>query len=220
MFLKFPSYICTMEKEIQMSELILEKAKEMYLTLGFKGVTLDDISQEMSISKKTIYQHYANKNELVEAVGTYLMQVIFDEIQKIAASGCNAVQELFEIRKYLRRTLEDKYRLAAYQLMKFFPEISQKMHMRQFDRMKESVTRNLEKGIQEGLYRPEINLEFVSRIYFAGISGTKDSSVFPEELFEINHLHNLYLEYHLRAICTPQGILLAQGYLKENQEQP
>ncbi|SFQ47552.1 transcriptional regulator, TetR family [Flavobacterium akiainvivens] len=203
---------------MNMSGLILEKAKEMYLNLGFKGVTLDDIAQEMSISKKTIYQHYANKNELVEAVGTYLMQIIFDEIQKIAASGCNAVEELFEIRKYLRRTLEDKYRLAAYQLTRFFPEISQKMHMRQFDRMKESVSRNLQRGISEGLYRTDINVDFVSRIYFTGISGTKDSSVFPEELFNTNDLHNLYLEYHLRAICTPKGILLAEKYLTENKE--
>jgi AcrR family transcriptional regulator len=207
-----------MEKEMQMGELILEKAKEMYLQLGFKGVTLDDIAQEMSISKKTIYQHYAGKNELVEAVGTYLMQVIFTEIRKIAESGCNAVEELFEIRKYLRRTLEDKYRLAAYQLTKFFPEISQKMHMRQFDRMKDSVTGNLERGIKEGLYRPEIHVDFVSRIYFTGISGTKDSSVFPEAQYNMDDLHNLYLEYHLRAICTPKGIVLTERYLSENKE--
>lgn len=208
-----------MEKENQLSELILEKAKEMYLNLGFKGVTLDDIAQEMSISKKTIYQHYANKNELVEAVGAHLMQMIFDEIQKISTSGYNAVEELFEIRKYLRRTLEDKYRLAAYQLTKFFPEISQKMHFRQFDKMKASVTYNLEKGIAENLYRADLNLEFVSRIYFTGISGTKDASVFPEALFNINQLHILFLEYHLRAICTHKGIALLEHYIIENQNQ-
>lgn len=205
-----------MEKEKQLSEMILEKAKEMYLTLGFKGVTLDDIAQEMSISKKTIYQYYANKNELVEAVGTQLMQIIFDEIQKIATSGCNAIEELFEIRKYLRRTLEDKYKLAAYQLTKFFPEISQKMHMRQFERMKASVTNNLEKGIREGLYRPNIDLEFVSRIYFTGISGTKDESVFPETFFTKDALHCLYLDYHLRAISTPQGIAVLEKSMRES----
>ena len=86
MYLKFPSYICAMEKELHISEQILVKAKEMYVQLGFKGVTLDDIAQEMSISKKTIYQHYANKNELVEAVGVQMMQIIFDEIQKISNS--------------------------------------------------------------------------------------------------------------------------------------
>ncbi len=198
-----------------MGELILEKAKEMYLNLGFKGVTLDDIAQEMSISKKTIYQHYANKNELVEAVGTQLMQIIFDEIQKIAASGCNAIEELFEIRKYLRRTLEDKYKLAAYQLTRFFPEISQKMHLRQFERMKASVKNNLEKGVKEGLYRAEINCEFVSRIYFTGISGTKDESVFPEDMFDKDALHKLFLDYHLRAICTPAGISLLEQYFTE-----
>jgi AcrR family transcriptional regulator len=206
-----------MEKDMQMSDLILEKAKEMYLNLGFKGVTLDDIAQEMSISKKTIYQHYANKNELVEAVGTQLMQIIFDEIQKIAGSGCNAIEELFEIRKYLRRTLEDKYKLAAYQLTKFFPEISQKMHMRQFDRMKASVTNNLHKGMREGLYRYEIDVEFVSRIYFAGVSGTKDASIFPEAMFTQDSLHKLYLDYHLRAISTLEGISVLEKSMNETQ---
>jgi len=205
-----------MEKENQLSELILEKAKEMYIQLGFKGVTLDDIAQEMSISKKTIYQHYANKNELVEAVGTNLMQIIFNEIDKISTSNYNAIQELFEIRKYLRKTLEDKFRLAAFQLTKFFPEISQKMHLRQFDRMKASVMDNLAKGIAGGLYRPDINSEFVSRIYFTGISGTKDANVFPEELFNMNQLHILFLEYHLRAICTQGGIALLEEYIAES----
>lgn len=205
-----------MENELHISEQILFKAKDMYIQLGFKGVTLDDIAQEMSISKKTIYQHYANKNELVEAVGLNMMQTIFDEIEKISVAGFNAIEELFEIRRYLRHTVEDKFRLAAFQLTKFFPEISKKMHFRQFERMKESVTHNLEKGIAEGLYRAEIDLEFVSRIYFAGISGTKDATIFPEEQFSMNQLHLLFLEYHVRAICTQKGIGLLENLLKEN----
>jgi AcrR family transcriptional regulator len=205
-----------MEKEIHISEMILEKAKEMYFKLGFKGVTLDDIAQEMSISKKTIYQHYANKNELVAAVAANLMQMIFEEIQKISNSGCNAIEELFEIRKYLRKTLEDKYQLPTFQLKKFFPEISVTLHAKQFERMQKSVLNNLKKGIDEGLYRSSINCDFVSRIYFTGISGTKDNSVFPEELFSMHQLHLLFLEYHVRAICTPEGIIQLENLLKEN----
>lgn len=206
-----------MENE-HISGQILEKAKEMYLTLGFKGVTLDDIAQEMSISKKTIYLHYANKNELVEAVVTNLLQTIFTEINKISASNVNAVEELFEIRKYLRRTVEDRYKLAIYQMHKFFPEISQKMQFRQFGRMQESITYNLKKGIEQGLYRRHINIEFASRMYFAGVSATKDTAIFPEELFTVHQLHVLYLEYHLRAICTPEGIQQLEKHLMETEE--
>ncbi|MFP9097704.1 TetR/AcrR family transcriptional regulator [Flavobacterium sp. RHBU_24] len=205
-----------MEKEPQLCDMIREKAGEMYFRLGFKGVTLDDIAQEMCISKKTIYQHYANKNELIAAVAGTLMQMIFTEIDTIAGSGYNAIEELFEIRKFLRKTIEDKYQLATFQLKKFFPEVSVKLNNSKFDRMQYCITNNLIKGIAEGLFRKDINIDFVSRIYFTGISGTKDTNIFPDELFSMDALHLLFLEYHLRAICTPEGITLLDNYLKEN----
>jgi AcrR family transcriptional regulator len=201
---------------LAMKDTILEKAMELYLKLGFKGVTLDDIAQEMSISKKTIYQHFANRNELIEAVAKKIMEEIKCDIDTLSQGQMDPMEEMFAIRRYLRKSLEGKFQLPIYQLTKFFPEIAQKLKRDQFDKMYHSVLDNLNRGIALGLYRAEINLEFVTRIYFAGVTGTKDTDLFPETQFNIHTVTNMYLEYHLRAICTPKGLTLLEKHLKEN----
>ncbi len=203
---------------LTMKEAIQEKAMEMYMKLGFRGVTLDDIAQEMSISKKTIYQHFSNRNELIEAVAKHMLQEIKDEIDNLCQGQFNPVEELFAIRSYLRKTLEGKYQLPIFQLQKFYPEISQKIKQDQFCKMHDSVMDNLKRGINMGLYRPEIDLEFITRIYFAGVTGTKDPNIFPEDKFNIHTLHTQYLEYHLRAIGTEKGLVLLHQHLQETDE--
>ncbi|MFL9843162.1 TetR/AcrR family transcriptional regulator [Flavobacterium rhizosphaerae] len=198
-----------------MKEAILDKATEMYMKMGLKGVTLDDIAQEMGISKKTIYQHFSNKNSLVEAVCMEIVDTIKCNIDNINASIHDPMEELFEIRRYVKQTVEGKYQLIIYQLNRFFPEIAQKLRSNQFDKMYTSVKSNIERGMAMGLYRKELDKEFISRIYFIGVSSTKDNEIFHEELFNIGKTTNLFLEYHLRAICTPKGIALLERYLKE-----
>lgn len=199
-----------------MKDTILEKAMEMYLKLGFKGVTLDDIAQEMSISKKTIYQHFANRNELIETVAKKIMEEIKCDIDILSQGQMDPMEEMFAIRRYLRKSLEGKFQLPIYQLTKFFPEIAQKLKRDQFDKMYHSVIDNLNRGMALGLYRAEINLEFVTRIYFAGVTGTKDTDLFPDTQFNVHTVTNMYLEYHLRAICTSKGLTLLEKHLKEN----
>ena len=68
------------------------------------------------------------------------------------------------------------------------------------------MNENLQRGLEMGLYRPDINIGFVSRIYFTGLTGLKDHDVFPQELFEINDTTKQFLEYHMRAIVTQKGL--------------
>ena len=82
--------------------------------------------------------------------------------------------------------------------------------------MQKCVTENLEKGIEMGIYRENIDVDFISRIYFIGITGIKDNDMFPIKNYVMKTLMNQYLEYHLRGICTPKGILQLEKQLNEN----
>ena len=86
----------------------------------------------------------------------------------------------------------------------------------QFDVMCDCVTENLNRGIKQGLYRPTINIPFVTRIYFSGVISVKDKDLFPEELFSANELLNYYLEYHLRGIVTEKGLTKLNQIIKKN----
>ena len=188
-----------------MKESILHKATDLFLTLGFKSVTMDDLAQEMGISKKTIYSHFENKTHLVEECTMNLFWYISKGIDHICSLGKNPIEELYEIKKFVMLHLKDERSSPQYQLQKYYPKIHRSLRNKQFDAMQDCIIQNLRKGIDEGIYRANLNIEFVSRIYFAGVNNIKDHTLFPGDKFPIAELMDDYLEYHLRGIVTPKG---------------
>ena len=79
------------------------------------------------------------------------------------------------------------------------------------------VENSLKKGVELQLFRPEIDTAFISRVYFVGMTGIRDTSVFSESMFDKNYLMESYLEYHLRAIVTENGLKLLNNYVKKNK---
>lgn len=189
-----------------MKEDIIHTAADMFLTLGFKSVTMDDIAGKMGISKKTIYTHFSTKNKLIEATTIHILESIEEGIEKIKARENNAIEELYEIKKFVMHHLKDEKSSPQYQLSKYYPKVYQNVQDNHLNMVHCSITENLQKGIRGGLYRPDIPVEFISKIYFMGITGIKNSNLFPVEKFPVKKLTESFLEYHLRAIVTPKGL--------------
>ena len=131
-----------------MNQKIIETATEMFLTHGFKSVTMDEIASKMGISKKTIYHHFENKNDLVEATTLHLFETISDGIDKIMLLDNNPIEELFVIKDFVMKHLKDENASPIYQLQKFYPNIHKTLMMRQFEKMDYCVIDNLNKGMQ------------------------------------------------------------------------
>ena len=189
-----------------MKDKILESATEMFLTFGFKSVTMDDIAEKMSISKKTIYTHFNNKTKLVEETTFGMFECISTGIDLICELNYNPIEELFQIKKFILEHLKDEKSSPLFQLQKFYPKIHYNLTKKQFDVMQGCVSTNLERGIKSGFFRKEINIQFITRVYFKGMVGIKDAETFPAEMFSMNYLLENYLEYHVRGIATEKGI--------------
>ena len=82
--------------------------------------------------------------------------------------------------------------------------------------MESSLLDNIRRGIAEGVYRKGLNENFIARMYFIGMTGIKDQVIFPQELFGSEELTELFLEYHLRAIVTAQGLEILNSFIKTN----
>lgn len=93
-----------------------------------------------------------------------------------------------------------------YQLQKYFPKIYEDLKTKEYQYLGEMVKSSLQNGIDSGLFRTEIDVEFVSRLYLNGMRGIRDIEIFPIEQFKIEDLFENYLDYHLRAIVTPKGM--------------
>jgi len=189
-----------------MEEKILETSADLFLNYGFKSITMDDIANKMGISKKTIYQHYKNKHELIEASTLHLFEQISIGINLICNLHNNPVEEIYQIKNFVMTNLKGEKYSPMYQLQKYYPKIYKTLKSKQFDLMQSCVINNLEQGIQQGYYRSDIDVKFISRLYFSNMVTLKDHDFYPVELFSMQNIMNQYLEYHLRGICTSTGL--------------
>ncbi len=188
-----------------MKDDILKVATDLFLNLGFKSVTMDDLAHEMGISKKTIYEHYDHKTELVQEVSFSILHQIFDGVDAIIKENKNPIEELYDIKKYVLQHLKGEKSSPVQQLQKYYPKIYKAIQLKQYSYMQDCVCVNLSRGIEQELFRKNLDVNFVSRIYFIGITGIKDVSVFSTIEFPPAALHEHYLEYHLRGIVTSKG---------------
>jgi AcrR family transcriptional regulator len=199
-----------------MREKIISKSEELFLSLGFKSVTMDDIANTIGISKKTIYAHFSNKTELVEVVTFSVLDHITEGIDKINTASVNPIEELYEIKMFVMNYLKNEKVSPQHQLKKYYPEIFERLKIKQFEKMHSSVENSLKTGMKTRLFRADIDIDFISRMYFNGMTGIRDISIFPEDRFDRNYLFESYLEYHLRAIVTETGLNLLNNYIKSN----
>lgn len=199
-----------------MKEKIIHKSTELFLNYGFKSVTMDDIASALGISKKTIYQHFSTKTKLVEATTLVLFELISHGIDCICDLEKNPIEEIYDIKRFVMEHLKDEKSSPQYQLQKYYPKIYATIKTKQFDVMQDCVTNNLKRGIKQGLYRANLDVDFVTRMYFSGIISIKDNDLFPPKTFSQNMLMNHYLEYHLRGICTAKGLTVLTTFIQTN----
>ena len=212
MFLKFPLF--TFAKKL-MKETIINEAIPLFLQYGFKSVTVDDIALKMSVSKKTIYTHFPKKEQLVETSAMRHFNFVMDKILSIAKHSKDPIIELYLIKKEALNHLSNEKNSPVYQLQKYYKAIYQKLKAKEFEVLGSFFSESIKKGIETGLFRPEVDINFVTRIFFNGIRGIQDIELFPIEEFKIDQLLINFSEYHLRAICTPDGIQKLNNYKKE-----
>lgn len=200
-----------------MRDKILLGATELFLNYGFKSVTMDDIANNLGMSKKTIYQHFDNKTKLIEASTMHLFQFISEGINQICALERNPIEEIYSIKQFVMEHLKNEKSSPQYQLQKYYPGIFKSLKEKQFCVMQDCVTNNLNRGVDLKLYRNTINVDFISRIYFNAMMVIKDKDFFPENKFSMPMLMSNYLEYHLRGICTAKGLDILNNHINTNQ---
>ncbi len=196
-----------------MKEKIIAKASDLFLKLGFKSVTMDDIAGEMCISKKTIYKYFCNKEVLIEESTSMVHRQVHEIIDSIVAKNYNAIQENFEIREMFRDMFKNNMDSSPiYQLKKHYPEIYQNVLSHEIDQCTQYFTENIQKGIREKLYRPDLNVEIYVKFYYILIFHINENTISEREAQEVELEA---LEYHTRAMATPDGILELEKQLKK-----
>ena len=197
-----------------MDKEIVAAASSLFLQYGYKAVTMDDIAEHMRISKKTIYLYFDDKISLVRSVVFEVFEEVKDKIIDIQSSMDNPIESLYEIKKIAVQVLGKKDKSPQYQLQKYYPSIYSEIRKKELSALGESFELSLKKGMDLGLFRSDLNTEFITRIYFNGFRGLRDIELFPPESYDIDIIIGEYIDYHLRAIVTPKGLKFLEEYHK------
>lgn len=198
-----------------MQDRIKEKAHELFMRYGFRAITMDEIAARMGVSKKTIYQYYEDKDALVNAV---IQDEINDDKKECGnyfGSGKNALEEIIMTFTMLEEIFSNLNPVVLYELEKFYPAAFKKMEEHKNVFIRQIIKSNMQRGIQEELYRPDINTEVLASIRIQNIFLVFDQQVFPKEKFNLLDTSRELLTHFIYGIVTPKGYKLFSKYLEQ-----
>lgn len=197
---------------VEINDHILIEADKLFCQYGIKSVTMDDIAKHLAMSKKTIYQYFSDKNQMVV---TLINNRLRAEEMRMATNICeaeNTVQEVWNAISHLKEMFSKLNPVMFYDMQKYHPEAWNAFQRFRDEQLFKCITRNLEKGIAEGNYRPDINVEIVATMRIEQIDTIFNPSVFPVSRFDLAKVMVQLTEHYLYGICTLQGHKLINKY--------
>ncbi len=184
----------------------LRRVSELFMRYGIKSVTMDDVARELGISKKTLYLFVESKDDLVVKVLERHIETEKEECIRIDASSENAVEEMLLVIQSNSEQVKKMKSNIVYDLQKYHREAWEKMQAFQQGFLYNIIKANLERGIKEGLYRDDLNVEIITRLHLSQTFTLFDESYFPPELCPRELLFNEYLKQYLRGILSEKGL--------------
>jgi len=200
---------------MEIQERIRQKADELFRRYGIRSVTMDEIATQLGMSKKTIYQYYTDKDQLVDAVAVDEIQFSQECCIKDAAVSSNAIEEIFRVMEFVEVMFRNMNPSMLYDLEKYHPGGYRKFldHKNKF--LYDMVRKNIERGIKEELYRPEIDIEIMSRYRLESMMLVFNTALFPSSKFNLVKLHKEILEHFLYGLATLKGYKLILKYKQQ-----
>ncbi len=187
-----------------MKEKIITKATDLFLKLGFKSITMDDLAAEMAISKKTIYKYFANKEVLIADCTEKVHKLYRGMMQDIINKEFNPIEENFEIRKIFKQIFNMTETSPLYQLSKYYPEIYKKVIEQENTDGLRFMQQNITIGIEQGYYRKDVNIDLTAKLYYTLCIAINEKTISDKEAQQLEYGA---LEYHTRSIATEKGFI-------------
>ena len=186
---------------------------ELFQRFGLRAVNMDDVSRELAMSKKTLYTLFSNKSDLVDQASKYLFKVKSKQFIEQASIFENAIDELFEVQRIQQEVLKNYGTRLLFPLKKYHPETYDwVMHARR-TMMIQATTKNLERGIQQKLFREDLQIAHVALIRYNTMVGIMEDPDMGDDPGPRGELLHYSLLMHIRSIATAQGL----AYLQELQ---
>lgn len=185
---------------------LLKTVLGLYSKYGIKSVTMDDVSRELGISKKTLYTFVADKNELVEKVIDFQCKERLAWMKSLNLDKLPALEEIVEVGKMINKMIGEFNPSFHYDLSKYYMLTYKKMMKINRQSMAESMLLNLIKGKKEGYYRPEINEEIIVNMHIANVENLADIGFYNSQKGTPEEIQRELFSYHMHAMLNQKGL--------------
>jgi len=185
---------------------IISESLRLFKKNGIRSVSMDDVSKELGMSKKTIYLYFANKSELVEKVLDFMLE----KERTICIEGdlakMNAIDFLLAVSQNVSKQMKDMNPINAYELQKYYPALFREFVNKKRDHVYAQVKQNFAQGIAEGIYRNDLDIDLVARLYIQKLIDVHNPEFLESVNFGFEKVFQVMFDNHIRGIANADGL--------------
>ncbi|GAB3944376.1 TetR/AcrR family transcriptional regulator [Spirosoma harenae] len=198
-----------------MKQRILAEAERLFWKYGVRSVTMEDIAKQLGISKKTIYQHFSDKEQI-------LYQVIEDkslrnlsEMDCLVTEGTNPVEEMLYVLRMMQKHHDQISPNLLVDVKRYYPQAFALFRQYKEGQIMRSILENIQKGIEQGLYRSDINPAILARLRVEQIELAFNSDIFPSDQFTMQQIQYELIHHFVRGMLTEKGFTIYNQYVNQ-----
>jgi TetR/AcrR family transcriptional regulator, cholesterol catabolism regulator len=199
-------------------ERISIKAEELFMQFGIRSVSMDDIANHLGMSKKTLYQYFADKDELVEAVVDGHINEVEGDCINCRRDAQDAIHEIFLTMEHIMEEFKNMNPMLVYDLEKFHYKAYQRFKNYKDKFLLQIIRNNIEWGIKDELYRADLNIDVLSKYRIESIMIPFNVAVFPPGKYNLGKTSEIMIENFTYGLATIKGHKLIQKYNEQRQK--
>jgi AcrR family transcriptional regulator len=200
---------------VQDQQEIIIAAFKQFKLLGFKSVTMDDIVRKIGISKKTLYELFKDKDELVLECIKFMLNDNQAQTDKALKNSINAIDQAINILIIMEKMIRGMNPVCYLDLQRFYPSAAKYLNDHKDSFMFQCISDNLKQGIQEGFYREDIDIEIISRFRMESALIVFQHDLFPQETYDIVKVNTQIFAHYIYGIASSKGHKMIESYLKK-----
>lgn len=206
---------------MEIRDRILKESDHLFRTYGIRSITMDEIARNLAISKKTIYQYFTDKEDLIVAMMHASLEEHRNEWANIQRQARDAVEELIIAAEHLAKTFKSMNPALLYELRKYHPKAWEVFLQHKQEHVRRQVIDNLDRGIASGLFRREINVELIAQMRLDQVEwgfGAARLDAFKQ--LSVGDIQLQLLDHFMHGIVTLKGYSLLIKYRQQQHQLP
>ena len=203
---------------IYVKERILQKAEELFRRHGIRSITMDEIANQLGISKKTIYIYFEDKDQIVDGVISSIIAVNQQSCNQDRSIALNAIHEVFLAMEMMKEMFQNLNPIILYDLERNHPEAFKKFLQHKYKYLYHIMKENIERGIDEDLYRPELDADVVAKVRLETMMLSFDQQIFPKTKYNLYEVEEQLIELYLYGMASLKGRKMIVKYKQDRKK--